>query len=117
MTTMNSLKPILGLLFLVWMSTHSGFAQAQELERLLVIENHRFVPSELRVPAGKKIRLLVENRDSTAEEFESHDLNREKLIAPKSRVTIFIGPLKPGRYAFMGEFHADTATGTVIAED
>jgi hypothetical protein len=27
-----------------------------------------------------------------------------------------IGPLDPGRYEFMGEFHADTAKGVVVAE-
>jgi hypothetical protein len=25
-------------------------------------------------------------------------------------------PLAPGRYAFMGEYHSDTAKGVVIAE-
>jgi hypothetical protein len=27
-----------------------------------------------------------------------------------------IGPLAPGRYEFIGEFHADTAKGVIIAE-
>jgi plastocyanin domain-containing protein len=81
-----------------------------------VIENHRYSPSELLVPAGKKIKLRIENRDASPEEFESHDLNREKLIAGKSSITIYIGPLKPGRYAFIGEFNEKTAQGVVIAE-
>ena len=84
--------------------------------QLLVIENHRYSPSELLVPAGKKIKLRIENRDASPEEFESHDLNREKLIAGKSSITIYIGPLKPGRYAFIGEFNEKTAQGVVIAE-
>jgi plastocyanin len=89
---------------------------AQEAGIALVIKDHRFHPDELRVPAGKKVKLLIENQDTTPEEFESHELNREKVIPPKSKVTVFIGPLKPGRYAFMGEFHAETARGVVIAE-
>ena len=84
--------------------------------QLLVIENHRYSPSELLVPAGKKIKLRIENRDASPEEFESHDLNREKLIAGKSSITIYIGPLKPGRYAFIGEFNEKTAQGVVVAE-
>ena len=84
--------------------------------QLLVIENHRYSPSELLVPAGKKIKLRIENRDASPEEFESHDLNREKLIAGKSSITIYIGPLKRGRYAFIGEFNEKTAQGVVIAE-
>lgn len=82
----------------------------------LVIKDHRFVPAEVRVPANTKVKLIVENQDPTAEEFESHDLSREKVIAPKSKATIFIGPLKPGSYKFYGEFNPTTAQGVVIAE-
>jgi heme/copper-type cytochrome/quinol oxidase subunit 2 len=89
---------------------------AADHEIALVIRDHRFEPAEIRVPAGQKVRLLVHNQDATAEEFESHELNREKLIAPGSKVNIFIGPLKPGRYPFFGEFNEKTAQGAVVAE-
>lgn len=92
-----------------------GNAFAAE-EMALTIKDHRFAPAELKIPAGKKIKLIVENQDATAEEFESHDLNREKVIAPKSKATIFIGPLKPGTYKFFGEFNEATAQGAVIVE-
>ena len=82
----------------------------------LVIQDHRFQPSELTVPAGKKIKLSVENRDPTAEEFESHDLNREKVIAGKSTTIIFVGPLTPGRYKFFGEFNEKTAQGVIVVQ-
>ncbi len=82
----------------------------------LIIKEHRFQPAELSVPAGKKIKLLIENQDSTPEEFESHSLNREKIIAGKSKATIYIGPLKPGSYSFEGEFNAKTAQGVIIAK-
>ena len=81
-----------------------------------MIKDHYFVPSEIRVPAGQKVKLIVENQDATPEEFESHELNREKIIAPKSKVSIFIGPLKAGKYPFFGEFNQATARGIVIAE-
>ena len=89
---------------------------AADNEFTLVIKDHYFVPSELRVPAGQKVKLIVENQDATPEEFESHELNREKIIAPKSKVSIFIGPLKAGKYPFFGEFNQATARGVVIAE-
>lgn len=91
-------------------------ALAADAEVTLVIKDHRFAPSEVRVPAGQKVKLIVDNQDPTPEEFESHDLNREKVIGAKSKGTIFIGPLKPGRYPFIGEFNEATAKGVVVAE-
>jgi len=82
----------------------------------LIIKDHRFQPAEITIPAGKKVKLLVENQDATAEEFESHSLNREKVIAGKSKATIYIGPLVPGRYSFEGEFNAATAQGAIIVQ-
>ncbi|MEO7152984.1 MAG: cupredoxin domain-containing protein [Burkholderiaceae bacterium] len=93
----------------------AGAARADDPELMLVIKNHRFQPAELVVPAGQRIKLVVHNQDSTPEEFESHTLNREKLIPAGAKATLFIGPLKPGRYAFYGEYNEATAKGTVIA--
>jgi len=93
-----------------------ALALAQGSEVKLTIKDHRFSPAEVRVPANQKVRLLVVNEDPTPEEFESHALNREKVIPGRSSATIFIGPLKPGRYDFVGEFHEATAKGVVIAE-
>ena len=94
----------------------SALAQAAEPEISVAIKNHRFEPSEIRVDANQRVRLTVHNLDSTPEEFESHKLNREKVIAPGAKAVIFIGPLKPGRYEFWGEYHEDTAKGVVVAE-
>jgi plastocyanin len=91
-------------------------AVAADDEYKLVIENHKFEPSELSVPSGQKIKLVVENRDATPEEFESKSLKREKVIAGKSTATILIGPLKPGRYPFVGEYNEKTAKGAIVAK-
>ncbi|MDE2616698.1 MAG: cupredoxin domain-containing protein [Burkholderiales bacterium] len=91
-------------------------AWAAGTEYQLVIREHRFEPIELRVPANQKVKLVVHNQDSTPEEFESHELNREKVIAPGAKATIFVGPLKPGRYPFVGEFNEKTARGVLIVE-
>jgi plastocyanin len=90
-------------------------AAAQDTEARVAIKDHTFVPAELTVPAGKKIKLIVDNQDATAEEFESYELNREKVVPAKSQITIFVGPLTPGRYPFFGDFHKDTAKGVLIA--
>ena len=91
-------------------------AMAADDEYRIVIQDHKFQPSEVVVPAGKKVKLVVENRDPTPEEFESHALNREKVIAGKSTATIVIGPLKPGRYAFVGEYHEKSAQGVIVVQ-
>jgi len=105
------MKQLLLILLLLPLATH-----AEDDIYTLVIKDHRFQPAEISVPAGKKIKLLVENQDATPEEFESHSLNREKIIAGKSRMTIYVGPLSPGRYTFEGEFNATTAQGAIIAQ-
>lgn len=80
------------------------------------ISNHLFMPSELVIPANTKVKLMVYNLDSTSEEFESYELNREKVIMGKRKAVIFVGPLMPGEYPFFGEFHPETAQGKIIAE-
>ena len=94
----------------------AGAAVAQDAEARLVIREHKFEPAELKVPAGKKIKLVIENQDATAEEFESYELNREKVVPAKGTVSVFVGPLKPGRYPFFGDFNKDSAKGVLIAE-
>ena len=89
---------------------------AGEPEFALAIRDHRFAPAEITVPANAKVKLVVDNQDAAPEEFDSHALNREKVIPGRSKATIFIGPLKPGRYPFMGEFNASTAQGVVVAQ-
>ncbi|RLJ65230.1 cupredoxin domain-containing protein [Sulfurisoma sediminicola] len=89
---------------------------ADDVEVAVAIRDHRFEPAELRVPANRKVKLLVENHDATAEEFESHELNREKIVPAKGKVAIYIGPLASGRYPFYGEYHDKTARGVVVAE-
>jgi hypothetical protein len=82
----------------------------------ITIKDHKFTPSELKVPANKRLQITVVNDDPTPEEFESHEMKVEKVIPGKSKGVVRIGPLKPGRYPFFGEFHEATAKGVVIAE-
>jgi plastocyanin len=89
---------------------------ADPVEFKLAIKDHKFSPSEIEVPAGVKFKLIVENQDATAEEFESPQLKREKVVAGNGKIEISIGPLTAGKYAFVGEYHEDTAKGTLIAK-
>ncbi|HEX7373485.1 MAG TPA: cupredoxin domain-containing protein [Steroidobacteraceae bacterium] len=90
--------------------------RADTPEFRIVIKDHRFTPTELTIPAGQKVKLLVENQDPTPEEFESYDFNREKIVPGNGRIVVFVGPLKPGKYEFFGEFNAKTARGWIVAQ-
>src|SRR2546427_2976441 len=91
-------------------------ALGEDTDARLVLREHKFVPAEITVPAGKKIKLVIENQDATAEEFESDELKREKVVPAKGKISFFVGPLAPGRYPFFGDFHKDTARGVLIAK-
>ena len=106
-------KWIAALSMLLCMS--SWLACAKEYK--LILKDHLFYPAEIKVPANKKLRLLIENQDNTPEEFDSFDLNRKKVLYPGRTSVIYIGPLSPGRYDFFGEFSPNTARGTVVATE
>ena len=91
-------------------------AAADPPEFNLTIRDHRFEPAELTIPAGQKVKIKVFNADATPEEFESYELNREKVIPGNTTATIFVGPLDPGTYPFFGEFNAQTAQGKLVVK-
>lgn len=82
----------------------------------LTLQDHRFDPAEIEVPADRPITLHVTNQDPAAEEFESEGLDVEKVIAGGQSAAIKLGPLDPGRYEFYGEYHEDTAKGVIVAK-
>ena len=108
------MKSLLIYVLILLLVVYSARSSAATLEVNLVIENHLFYPSELSIPANKKVKLIIENRDETPEEFDSFDLNREKVIFANSKAVVFIGPLSPGEYHFFGEYNPNTALGKVV---
>ena len=93
-----------------------GAAAALADDYVLTIKDHRFTPAEIKVPANQRVVLTVVNEDATPEEFDSSALKVEKVVAGKSKGVVRIGPLKPGRYPFIGEYNEATAKGVVVAE-
>lgn len=81
----------------------------------LVLKDHRFTPSELSVAAGERFRIEVENLDPTPAEFESSGLKVEKIVVGGGKITIRVGPLRPGTYPFFDDYHPDEAKGTLTA--
>ena len=111
---MHSLLPRFLALALAGAAMAASAAEVPEFT--LTIKDHKFEPAVLHIPAGQKVRLKVVNADATPEEFESHELNREKVIPGNSTATVFVGPLKAGEYPFFGEFNMKTAQGKLVAK-
>lgn len=107
----QTLKKII-ITSLVLLSAFNIFAE-DVIEIEIRIENHIFYPAEIEAPSGKKIKLVIHNMDNTIEEFESHDLKREKIVPSHDKINIILAPLTPGKYEFFGDFHQDTAKGVI----
>ncbi len=103
------------LFVLSFVSFAAGTALAAD-ELTVSIKDHKFSPSEIKVPANQRLTIIVVNEDPTPEEFESLPMKIEKVIPGNSKAVIRFGPLKPGRYEFIGEFNQATAKGVMVAE-
>ena len=104
-----------GMIILLGMTLALSSALADETAAITItVKDGTFIPAEITGPANAKFKLVLRNEGKEAEEFESVELNREKVVAPGKSATIFLGPLKPGTYGFFGEFHPTTAKGTLV---
>lgn len=108
--------PALAALLIVLACCGPDPAHAEDGSYTLTIKDHRFAPTEIEIPAGKKISLIVKNLDPTPEEFESTEMHREKVVTGGQEITVYIGPLRPGRYEFFGDFNPTTARGHIVAK-
>ena len=102
------------LLLLVFYSFSAYASERVTIE--IVIKDHKFIPDYIKAPEDKVIVLVVQNQDDVAEEFESIELKREKLIPSHSKAKIVVGPLKAGEYKFFGEFHNPQPQGILLVE-
>lgn len=108
---MRQLPALLGLCVAL---AAAGAWAAPPAEFPLEIQTTRFSPAELTVPSGMRIKLRVRNTRDLPSEFESFDLNREKIVPPGGTITVWIGPLSPGRYRIFDDFNPGTV-GWIVA--
>ncbi len=80
---------------------------------VVIIKDHRFSPDAITVSAGRRFAIQVINRDPSPEEFESYDFRIEKIVVGGGKVLVNVGPLKPGRYAFFGDYNPTLAKGVL----
>ncbi len=110
------MKNVLYAIVALLLTVSTAYSADADKEFTIIIKDHKFEPAELKIPAGQKIKITVDNQDATPEEFESHELHREKVIQGNSKAVIVIGPLKAGSYKYFGEFNEATAQGVIIVE-
>lgn len=94
----------------------AGFCWADTPTFNLSIKDHKFSPADLTIPANTKVKFLVKNLDKTPAEFESDDFKAEKVVPAGKEVTIFVGPLKPGKYEFHDEYNEAASKTFLIAK-
>ena len=96
----------------IFASTSSALADDPSVP--IVIKNNQFMPGEVQIPAGVKVKLVVHNDNQTTSEFESNQFHREKVVGPGQEITVYVGPLDPGSYEFFDDFHPQTRGHLVV---
>jgi hypothetical protein len=89
-------------------------AFAEEPTVTITLRDHQFLPAEVPVPAGVKVKLIIRNEQATNAEFESTSLHREKIVNPGGEITLFVGPLDAGSYEFFDDFNGATRGHLVV---
>jgi hypothetical protein len=74
------------------------------------------VPQRLEVPANRRFQLNLVNAGDTPAEFESNELRKEKILAPKTTSILVFRTLDPGEYPFTDDFHPDAPKAVLIAK-
>ena len=105
---------LLAALFLV-----SGAANSRADEEpvfRIEFKDGNIAPERLAVPANRRFRLLLLNKGDTPAEFESNELRKEKVLAPRTTSILVFRNLDPGEYPFFDDFHPDAPKAVLIAK-
>jgi plastocyanin len=100
----------------VAMTVLASSARADDAQPQLKFTNGHFEPAAFTVAAGKAIKLTVMNQGDAPIEFESFELNRERVVQPGQTITVQLPKLDPGQYHFFDDFHHEVAQGTITAQ-
>lgn len=103
-------------LVLAWPLPQSALAAGDSDPTFRIeIKNGVITPLAVEVPANTRIRLELSNTGTSAVEFESVQLKKEKLIASGNSTVMVIRSLDPGSYDFFDDFHIDMPHAKLIA--
>lgn len=83
----------------------------------LTLNDSGFSPTELTAPAGKKLLIRMTNRSSRVAELESYDMKFEKIAPQGNTVSVFAGPLRPGKYRFFDDYSISGYSGWLTVRE
>ena len=119
MTRITPPKKIAILTLAVGFITISGLAAGSHADDTLPqinFTNGHFEPASLKIAANTPIKLTVKNQGNATIEFESFELNRERVVQPGQTITVNLPKLDPGQYHFFDDFHHEVPQGTITAQ-
>jgi plastocyanin len=79
-------------------------ARPEDLTLPLAVRDSGFEPAQIEAPAGARVRIEITNQTGAAIEFESFELNRERVVQPGQKVAVYVSDLSAGRYEFFDDF-------------
>lgn len=92
-------------------------ARADEMPTIRIeMKDGAITPLRIEAPANKPFKLELHNTGKTPVEFESIELNREKVLAPQSQSFIVFRKLSPGEYTFFDDFHPDAPKALLVVK-
>lgn len=96
--------------------TAPAYAEGEDPTFQVVFKGGAIQPSRLEVPAKTRFRLEIRNEDDSPVEFESVELRKEKVVAPRSQAVMVIRTLDPGEYSFFDDFHPGSPPAVLVAK-
>jgi hypothetical protein len=116
MATPGLVKLAATLLALYSLGLGPSIARAEEEPKFLIEFKDGVVsPLRIEVPANRRFALELRNVGDTPAEFESSELRKEKVLAPKTASILVFRTLDPGEYPFFDDFHPDAPKAVLVA--
>ena len=112
---------------IAWVNWYFFFAERQAavvvagaqgaVPEVAIVVDGGYAPSQLRVPAGRPVRLVFDRRDSgsCSEEVVFPDFGIRRFLPEGEKTVIEVTPPKAGRYEFMCGM--SMLRGAIVAEE
>lgn len=112
---------------IAWVNWYFFFAERQEavvsasaqgaVPEVAIVVDGGYAPSQLRVPAGRPVRLVFDRRDSgsCSEEVVFPDFGIRRFLPEGEKTVIELTPPRAGRYDFMCGM--SMLRGAIVAEE